>query len=99
MYYDRLVYGGLDWSHRGAYIAKHGMTSQCADEAFSDPDRLVIDPDPASRSGRSVRVIGWSVTAGALVTVIVLPDGGVTWGVSAWYSNATDRRRYEEEGQ
>src|SRR6185436_15206050 len=28
--------------------------------ALDDPDRLVIKPDPASKSGRAVRTIGWS---------------------------------------
>ena len=63
---------GIDWRHRGEYIAKHGLTPGVADEAFADPNRLVIDPDPASVSGRTIRVIGWSSSTGALVTVIVL---------------------------
>ena len=87
---------GIDWRHRGEYIAKHGLTPGVADEAFADPNRLVIDPDPASVSGRTIRVIGWSSSTGALVTVIVLPDEGVIWGVNAWPSNSTDQRRYRE---
>lgn len=88
---------GIDWRHRGGYIAKHGLTPDVADEAFADPNRLVIDPDPASLSGRTIRVIGWSSAIRMLVTVIVLPDEGVVWGVNAWPSNSTDRRRYREE--
>lgn len=57
----------------------------------------VIDPDPASVSGRTVRVIGWSPSLRQVVTVIVLPDGEVTWGVNAWPANSTDQRRYREE--
>ena len=87
----------LDWRHRGEYIVKHGLTSEAADEAFADPDRLVIDPDPASVSGRTIRIIGWSTTKQQLVTVIVLPDGEVTSGVNAWGANAIDQRRYREE--
>jgi len=68
----------IDWRHRGEYIAKHGLTPVVADEALADPYRLVIDPDPASTSGRTVRVIGWSTSAQRLVTLIVLPDGDVT---------------------
>ena len=88
---------GIDCRHRGDYIAKHGLTPDVADEAFADPNRLVIDPDPASLSGRSIRVIGWSSSIRMLVTVIVLPDEGVVWGVNAWPSNSTDQRRYREE--
>lgn len=97
MYYDMGVQDELDWRHRGDYIAKHDMTPQWADEAFTDPNRLVLDPDPASESGRTIRVIGWSVTLEALVTVIALPNDGVIWGVNAWRSNSTDQRRYREE--
>lgn len=67
----------IDWRHRGGYIAKHGLTPDVADEAFADPNRLVIDPDPASISGRTMRIIGWSSSIRALVTVIVLPDEGL----------------------
>lgn len=87
----------IDWRHRGDYIAKHGLTPEVCDEAFADPNRLVIEPDPASVSGRTIRVIGWASSIQALVTVIVLPDSGVTWGVNAWRSNSTDQRRYREE--
>ncbi|MGO9155860.1 hypothetical protein [Mycobacterium sp.] len=34
-----------DWSHRGDYIAKHGVTTDEADEALAAPDRVVIKPD------------------------------------------------------
>lgn len=88
---------GIDWRHRGEYISKHGLTPDLADEANADPNRLVIDPDPASVSGRTVRIIGWSTTIQTLITVIVLPDGGITWGVNAWPSNSTDQRRYRQE--
>lgn len=88
---------GADWRHRGDYIAKHGLTPAAADEALGDPNRLVIDPDPASRSGRTVRVIGWSTSLRSFVTVIILSEGDMTWGVNAWPSSSTDQRRYREE--
>ncbi len=87
---------GIDWRHRGDYIAKHGLTPDIADQAFNDPNRLVIDPDPASVSGRTIRIIGWARSVQTLVTVIVLPDEGIIWGVNAWPSNSTDQRRYRE---
>jgi hypothetical protein len=50
--------GEIDWSQRGEYIAKHGLTPDLAAEAWNDPNRLVIDPDPSSVSGRTIRVVG-----------------------------------------
>jgi uncharacterized DUF497 family protein len=91
------VFGHIDWSHRGDYIvAKHGVTPDEADEALSDPERIVIDPDYNSTSGRSVRIIGFSPTLDDLLTVIVVNEGNVTYGVNAWRSNSRDRRIYEE---
>lgn len=55
MYYYTGVFEAADWTHRGYYILKHGVTPAEADEALADPERLVINPDPASKSGRSVR--------------------------------------------
>lgn len=56
----------------------------------------MIDPDYNSTSGRLVRIIGFSQTVGELLTVIVLNEDNVTYGVNAWRSNARDRRIYEE---
>ncbi len=36
-------------------VAGHGVTVEQANEALTDPDTLVFDPDYASQSGRSVR--------------------------------------------
>lgn len=89
--------GRVDWSVRGPYIAqRHGIARQQADEALADPDRVVIDPDYNSASGRSTRVIGFSMSADGLVTVIVLIDDGIVYGVNAWLSNDRDRRLYAE---
>ena len=94
------VSGHADWSHRGDYIVtKHDVTPDEADEAVDDPDRIVIDPDYNSTSGRSTRIMGFSPTAGDLLTVIVLVEGDATYGVSAWRSNARDRRIYLEREQ
>ena len=91
------MFGQADWSHRGDYIVqKHGVTPREADEALDDPERVVIDPDYNSTSGRSVRIIGFSHTVGDLVTVIVLTEDNFTYGVNAWRSNARDRRMYDE---
>jgi len=52
-----------------------------------------------------VRVIGYSATAGAVLTVILVdfaadPDeepGGDWWGANAWRANQRDRRHYGKE--
>lgn len=53
-------------------------------EALGDPEVLRIAPDPASRSGRSIRTIGYSPQAGCLITVITVDEEGVTYGVNSW---------------
>ncbi len=89
------MFDRADWSHRGDYIAKHGVDPVEADEAIADPDRVVLKPDPASKSGRGVRIIGYSITAQAVLTVIVVDHEGTAIGVNAWQANPKDQRRYE----
>lgn len=87
----------VDWSERAEYIwVKHQTTSVQADEALVDPDRVVVDPEPASLSGGSVRTIGYSPSRGGLVTVITVEESGIVCGINAWESNPADRRRYRE---
>jgi len=75
---------------------RHGVTFEQANEALADPDALVFDPDYASQSGRSVRTIGWSSTAGRLLTVITVTEGDVTYGVNGWPANDIDARHYRD---
>lgn len=73
----------------------HGIAPLDADDALADADRVVIEPDYNSESGRSVRIIGYSLRAG--VTVIVLAaDDGVEYGVNGWLANEKDRRIYRD---
>ena len=58
--------------------------------------RVAIEPDYNSRTGRSVRIIGYSMLAQGIVTVIVLSDGGVDYGVKGWLANETAQRIYRE---
>jgi len=89
----------VDWTHRGAYMhARHAITVEMATEAVSDPERVVIDPDYNSSSGSSIRVIGYSTLAGAIVTVIVLVHEGVVHGVNGWIANTRDQQIYREDG-
>ena len=76
--------------------ASHGISVQVANDALADPARVVIDPDYNSRTGRSVRIIGYSMLAQGIVTVIVLSDGGVDYGVNGWLANEKDQRIYRE---
>ncbi len=77
---------------------RHGVVTAEADEAVRDIDALWFDPDPTSKSGDSVRVIGYSHTAQAILTVVLVPkeDGFGWYGANGWRSNSTERRIYEE---
>lgn len=88
----------VDWTHSAAHMwARHKVTTAEADEAVRDIDGVWFDPDPHSSSGQSVRVIGYSHSRLAILTVILVRrDGGGYWGANGWASNSSDRRRNEE---
>lgn len=99
MHYDRRTFERVDWTHGGAHMqTNHGITPDVANEALGDPNRLVIDPDYNSTSGRSVRIIGLSTTVEDIITVIVIEDAGVEYGVNGWGANQKDRRHYGDAG-
>ena len=77
---------------------RHGVSVEIANEALADVDALVWNPDPKSESGLSIRVVGYSLTAQAVITVIVIPndEGDGYWGLNGWPSNSTERRLYSE---
>jgi len=60
---------------------------------------VVIDPDYNSTTRRSVRIVGFSVIADDIITVIVLADEGFEYGVNGWVANEKDRRLYNQGGQ
>ena len=62
----------------------------------TDIDAVWFDPDPHSKSGRGVRVIGYSHSRNKILTVILVhrEDGGYQ-GAYGWESSSSDRRRYE----
>jgi hypothetical protein len=62
-------------------------------EAATDPHRVVHDPDPKSRVGYT-RIIGYSPSAGFVLTVIVDPEDNS--GVTAWKTRGADLRDYLE---
>lgn len=106
VYYTVGVSVLIDWSKRADYIrARHAIEPRWASEAVHDEHAVWLVPDPASRSGHAVRVIGYSVSAGAVLTVILVaaeadpverPDGD-WWGSNTWVANPRDRRIYGEE--
>ncbi|MDP5181292.1 hypothetical protein QOZ88_01460 [Blastococcus sp. BMG 814] len=96
----------VDWTFLAVdhMFSRHQVAPGEATEAVNDVDVLWFDPDPRSRSGLSVRVIGYSQTARAILTVILLHAdtelaGSGWYGVNGWRSNSTDSRRYREEAE
>ena len=83
-----MVAGRPSRLHPGAVGIEPGWTM----EAAADPHRIVRDPDPVSRSG-AVRIIGFSSSAGFVLTVIVDAADGA--GITAWKTSGADLRAYE----
>lgn len=58
------------------------------------PDSAGCRPDPASQSGRSIRVIGYSPGARAVLVLILVEDEDRLVAASAWRANASHQGRY-----
>lgn len=69
-----------------------------ATEAALDPEGLV--GDGGSDSGETIKVVGYSASAGRVLTVLLLPKdhppAGDWWGVNAWAASPTDERKYRQ---
>lgn len=83
-----------DWLHRREHIEhrsqRKGETEQdiLAEWAYMDEVAVTFDPDYASETGLSARTIGWSDSAGFLITVISVRDEhGHLWGATAFRAN------------
>lgn len=76
---------------------RHHVTVAEADEAIADVDAVWFDPDPHSHSGLGVRVIGYSRSRRAVLTIMLVhrEGGSGYWGANGWEANSSDRRRYE----
>jgi len=74
---------------------RHGVTRGEAEEAINDPDALLRSPDPASRSGKSDRYLGWSNTRDELLVVIIVRHDGRHYGANSWPANDAQRKLYE----
>ena len=75
---------------------RHGITPIEAEEAINDPDALLLSPDPASRSGKSDRYVGWSRTRAEVLVVIVVRHDGRVYGGNAWPANDAHCKLYQE---
>ena len=73
---------------------RHRVLPSWAQQAWEDPTALVVDPDPARQSGRSIRVIGYSPGARAVLVLILVKDEDRLVAASAWRANASRQRRY-----
>lgn len=106
--YGDLVFEEVDWSEVGEHdpgrraerkgASETNVATEWATEACQDTDRWVRSA--GSASGLTVKVTGWSATAGSILTVIVAPKDhpptGRWWGATAWKAKTTERRQYEE---
>lgn len=89
----------VDWSERDVHMFdRHGVTTGQAEEALADPWRVVIDPDYASKTGQSARIIGYAPSIDRVLTIIVVTDQGHEYGASGWPANSKDRNLYYGKG-
>jgi hypothetical protein len=106
--YADMVFLEIDWSEIAEHdparrsdrkgTTEHDVATEWATEACQDPHRLVRSA--GSRSGRTVKVTGWSPGAAFVITVIVAPKDSPPadrwWGATAWKANRTEVQTYEE---
>ncbi|WP_375487144.1 transposase [uncultured Mycobacterium sp.] len=90
------------WTNRRDHLARLGVTVEQAEESLNDADRVVFNPDPASQSGKSVRTIGYSRQARAVLCVVTVTVSGVkygvTYGATAFKANPKYQLIYKEAG-
>lgn len=74
------------------------VTTGEANEALSDVDAVWFEPDPKSKTGQSIRVIGYCPSRREILTVILVrePSADQLWGANGWVSNSADRAMYRE---
>lgn len=76
--------------------ARHGISVPHANQALTDANALRYRPDPASKSGRTTRFVGYRHSLKLLLCVIVWEHDLGVEGINGWPANATYRRRYME---
>jgi hypothetical protein len=107
--YEDLSFDFIDWSEAGDHdpsrrASRKGRDEQnvltdWADEACRDERRWVRSA--GSQSGLTVKITGYSPSAGFVVTVIAAPiDVPPSWrwyGATAWKAKKSERETYERE--
>ncbi|MDP9093101.1 MAG: transposase [Actinomycetota bacterium] len=90
----------VDWRHGAEHMwSQHEVSVEQASQALADDGLVFVDPDPASTSGRSARVLGYSPGAVAVLVVILVhreDKPGAWWGANGWRANASGLRIYRE---
>lgn len=87
----------IDWTQAADHMwSRHQIPLSWAQEALRDHRNVVLDPDPASNTGTSVRVLGYSARAGTVLVVIIVKNGTQRIAATAWPANRTQARRYWE---
>lgn len=76
------------------YPAAVDIALEWTQEALEDPEMLWLEPDPKSDSGLGIRIIGYSVSAGFVVTMIAFRHMGCLCGATAFKANGSDLRAY-----
>jgi hypothetical protein len=72
------------------------MAPEWTAEAMNDPEMLWLEPDPKSEGGLGIRIIGYSISARFVVTVIAYRRDGRLHGATAYKASGSDLRAYRE---
>ncbi len=89
----------IDWSGREHKLARTEGTinESWIQEVINDPAALWYNPDPLSKTGMTVRVIGHSITANRVFVVVMIQTGDNEWtGLTAYPANKRNRKNYAE---
>jgi len=102
---DQLPIGEVVWSDPThlrrslRYPGEEDIATEHATEAALDPDRLV-GADPTSRTGETIRIIGYSPSVHRVLLVVVRPEehppAGRWEGVTARPATRRERQIYVE---
>src|SRR5437764_12706959 len=78
------------------YPGAADIEPEWTEEVIDEPDALWFEPDPKSKSGLGIRVIGYSVSAGFVITVVAYRRRRVLWGATAYKASGAELRAYRE---
>lgn len=97
LHYARFM-ARVTWDERAVnhMLEVHQVTVAEATQAVNDLDAVHYSPDPASKSGLTDRVVGYSRSRRQILVVILLRADGDYEGVNAWPANSTYTRKYRE---